>query len=144
MNATRLLEDLTRLGIRLEAFGDRLRYHPRSAVTAVLADRMKAHKAELLAMLQAPDVQPTDIVAAGWTEQETPDGWRILERADMAGLEIIDLPDPCPNCGGLEVWQDMAGELYCVTCSPAPDTGERLRRLAALARARHPVHTEAV
>jgi hypothetical protein len=44
--------DLARLGIRLEAHGDRLRYSPRSAVTPDLSDRMKAHKNQLLAMLR--------------------------------------------------------------------------------------------
>ena len=52
MRAAQLMADLTRLGIRLEAHGDRLRYSPRSAVTPELVDRMKAHKPELLAMLQ--------------------------------------------------------------------------------------------
>lgn len=45
------MTDLARLGIRIEARGDRLRYSPRSAVTPDLTDRMKAHKGELLAIL---------------------------------------------------------------------------------------------
>ena len=48
MSAAQLMTDLTRLGIHVEAHGDRLRYSPRSAVTPDLADRMKAHKGELL------------------------------------------------------------------------------------------------
>jgi hypothetical protein len=52
MNAGELFSKLARLGIRLKAEGDRLRFAPRSAVTPDLADRMKAHKAELLAMLR--------------------------------------------------------------------------------------------
>ena len=52
MSAARLMANLNRLGIRLEARGDRLRYSPRSAVTPDLADRMKAHKGELLAILR--------------------------------------------------------------------------------------------
>ena len=51
MSTTNLIANLTRLGIRLEGHGDRLRYSPRSAVTPDLADRMKALKGELLAML---------------------------------------------------------------------------------------------
>ena len=58
MTATRLIADLARLGIRLEAHGDRLRYSPRSAVTPDLADRMKAHKAELLAILRRDPDDP--------------------------------------------------------------------------------------
>jgi len=53
--ATRLMADLARLGIRLRANGNRLRYSPRSAVTPDLANRMKAHKGELLAILRTGD-----------------------------------------------------------------------------------------
>jgi len=56
VTVTQLMVDLTRLGIRLEANGDRLRYSPRLAVTPELADRMKAHKDELLAILTADPV----------------------------------------------------------------------------------------
>lgn len=52
MSAAQLFTDLARLGIQIEAHGDRLRYSPRSAVTPDLADRMKAHKSELLAILR--------------------------------------------------------------------------------------------
>jgi hypothetical protein len=64
MSAAELLLDLGQLGIRLEADGDRLRYHPRSAVTLDLLDRLKAHKADLLAMLRpAPEAAPALPVA---------------------------------------------------------------------------------
>ena len=57
MSATELLSDLGLLGIRLEADGERLRYHPRSALTLDLVERLKAHKAELLTLLRPmPDV----------------------------------------------------------------------------------------
>jgi hypothetical protein len=57
MSAAQLIiADLTRLGIRLEANGDRLRYSPRSAVTPDLANRMETHKSELLAILTADPV----------------------------------------------------------------------------------------
>ena len=51
MSAADLLLDMGRLGIRLEADGERLRYFPRSALTPDLLDRLKAHKGELLATL---------------------------------------------------------------------------------------------
>lgn len=60
MRAAELLMDLGRLGIRLEADGERLRYRPQSALTPDLLYRLKAHKAELLAMLRpAPEAVPT-------------------------------------------------------------------------------------
>lgn len=58
MSVARLMTDLTRLGIRIEAHGDRLRYSPRSAMTPDLADRLKAHKAELLSILRGGDESP--------------------------------------------------------------------------------------
>ena len=63
MSAAKLMADLTRLRIRLEVHGDRLRYSPRTAVTPELANRMKAHKGELLAMLRLPIDSPTAFAA---------------------------------------------------------------------------------
>ena len=50
-----ILAIVARLGIVLEPRGDKLRYHPRSAMTQELAARIKANKAELLALLQRDD-----------------------------------------------------------------------------------------
>jgi hypothetical protein len=47
-----LVAELTRRGIELRAHGDRLRYRPRSAMTAGLAQRVQAHKSALLALLR--------------------------------------------------------------------------------------------
>jgi hypothetical protein len=60
MSAAQLLADLARLNVRLEVHGDRLRFHPRSAMTPELLDLMKAHKAELLVLLRPKrrDVAP--------------------------------------------------------------------------------------
>jgi hypothetical protein len=52
MTAAELLIELNRRGIRLEADGDRLRYHPRSAVTPDLEARLKYQKPSLLAALR--------------------------------------------------------------------------------------------
>ena len=67
-SASDLMVDLARLGIQLEAHGDRLRYSPRSAVTPDLADRMKAHKAELLAILRPEIEAPNDQRFDDWPE----------------------------------------------------------------------------
>jgi len=53
--AAALLAELTRHGIELKAWGNRLRYRPRSAMTPDLAARVKAHKPELLKLLAAGD-----------------------------------------------------------------------------------------
>ncbi len=52
MSAAELLLDLGRVGILLEADGERLRYCPQSAMTPDLLGRLKTHKAELLALLR--------------------------------------------------------------------------------------------
>ncbi|MEE8523718.1 MAG: amino acid adenylation domain-containing protein [Thermoanaerobaculia bacterium] len=55
MNATRLLRDLHRAGVRLWIEGERLRYRgPESALTVDVRERMKRHKAELLALIRQP------------------------------------------------------------------------------------------
>ncbi len=46
-----LLADLTGRGIELRAEGGRLRFRPVAAMTPELAERVKAHKGELLALL---------------------------------------------------------------------------------------------
>ena len=52
MSAAQLMTDLARLGICIEAHGDRLRYSPKSTVTPDMAARMKDHKGNLLAILR--------------------------------------------------------------------------------------------
>lgn len=52
MSVVELLLDLRRLGIRLEADGERLRYTPRDALTPDLLARLKEHKADILASLR--------------------------------------------------------------------------------------------
>jgi len=49
-----LWAELAAKNIELEAAGERLRFRPREKVTPDLATRLKAHKAELLALLQRP------------------------------------------------------------------------------------------
>ena len=167
MSAAQLMTDLTRLGIHVEAHGDRLRYSPRSAVTPDLADRMKAHKGELLAILrrgpEAPTIGLPDATAvwqtaldrlegdplfppgvmealraadARWADDpeageadETIDSTPGRSRADET-IEVIDPPDPCPECGTLELWQSLAGNWRCLRCDP-PTKARRLRERAA-------------
>ena len=134
MSAMKLLADSARLGIRLEAHGDRLRYAPRSAVTPDLADRLKAHKGELLAILRqeapVPDVVLTDAAEGHcddldlWAEDLLPDGpngWPV---------NSFEPPDPCPECGMLEMWQTAEGNWRCERCDP-PTTAWRLLELVA-------------
>ena len=50
-----VLIEIARRGVQLRGDGGRLGYRPRSALTPDLAEQLKAHKAELLALLRAAD-----------------------------------------------------------------------------------------
>lgn len=70
MSAVQPMADLVRLGIRIEAHGDPLRYSVRSTVTPDLADRMKAHKREPLGILQGdPEACAAGLDGAGEVRQ---------------------------------------------------------------------------
>lgn len=116
MSVAELLSDLGRLGIQLEADGERLRYHPRSALTPDLLGQLKAHKGELLTLLRdasdfdsasAPDAEPAPTTEKrthrmsqelrGWVEA-TPDTWQNTDPA-IAAEEIC-------RCGSL-TWRDV-------------------------------------
>ena len=98
MTATQLIADLTRMGIQLEAHGERLRYSPRSRVTPVLAQSMKKHKPELLAILrhdaEAPEIDlthPTVLWQAALDELEGDPQFpsHLMESLRFAKVELI-------------------------------------------------------
>lgn len=60
MSAAKLLSDLTRLRVRVQRHGDSLRYAPKTAITPDLAERMKANKCDLLALLTDEPVTQDD------------------------------------------------------------------------------------
>jgi hypothetical protein len=121
MSAAQLITDLARLGIRIKAHGDRLRYSPRSAVTPDLADRMKAHKGKLLAILRRDPDSPAEMREAvgvdDWTD----------------GTVNPDDVTPCPQCGSHEAWQTLPGDWRCLRCDP-PTTARQLRQMATRLR----------
>ncbi len=81
MTTSELVKDLKRLGIRLEAHGDRLRYSPRSAVTPDVVAELKRHKGDLLAILRSqidtPAIDLTDATAV-WNA--------VLDRVEGSAL----------------------------------------------------------
>jgi len=152
MSAAQLITDLARLGVRIEAHGDRLRYTPRSAVTPDLADRMKAQKGELLAILRcdskASDIDLTNATAVWRAPLDRLDGDLLFPPDEMEALraadaqwgndpkagdsweDAIEPPDPCPKCRTLELWQSLAGNWHCLRCDP-PVKARRLRDVVA-------------
>ena len=106
MTAHELLTDLDRLGIPIEAHGDRLRYSPRSAVTPDLAQRMKAHKPALLAIL-AGETWDTDVLP-----EANEANWAAISDADREYLlGPREQPTPCPWCSGRLVHSETCREL---------------------------------
>lgn len=65
MTTATLIQELRSQGVTLEAVGERLRFHPRSAVPPDLLQRMCDCKAELLAMLHPQDGRSSDAADGG-------------------------------------------------------------------------------
>lgn len=111
-------------GIRLSPDGDEglTIDAPEDALAPDLIERMKVHKAELLAILRPR----TDGSA--------------IDLTDQAGEtdEAIAPPDPCPECGSLELWETLTGRWRCLKCDP-PTIARRLRQRAARLRSKRPV-----
>ena len=133
MNATRLMAKLDTLGIQLEAHGDRLRYWPRSAVTPDMVDQLKTYKVPLLAILQ-DDVGARDVE---YIKLIRPDGGLSWIHPDYVSedLEETASPDPCAQCGTLELWQTILGNWRCLKCDPPAhriDQAESPRRTMTL------------
>ena len=82
MNTATLLRDLEERGVRFEAKDGRLRYHaPAGVLTPEIIDELRAHKAELLALLaclEPPDAQQARDLAAAWRSA-------VRELSDLAG-----------------------------------------------------------
>jgi hypothetical protein len=96
-SATTLLTDLTVCGIDMQPCGDTIRYRPMSAVTPLMLERLRTHKAELLAMLlirRAYDLGNSDLaecMAEAWTGRlaiVTADGIPLAE-AEQTALDQL-------------------------------------------------------
>ncbi len=106
------MADLDRLGIRLEAHGDRLGYFPRSAVTPDLARGMKARKPELLAALRGDDepkfviplMNPDELGPEGWPIDAVPwsVSWDPVTGSVTARKSPEIAPGACDRCGAME------------------------------------------
>lgn len=105
MTAAELLAELTRRGVRLEPRGERLRFYPRSPLTPDLIEALKAHKSEMLNLLNGIDSTQPQLVEFG------PDGWPV-------GSIDPDEIGHCVACGSLEMWQNPTGAWRCKTCCP--------------------------
>jgi TubC N-terminal docking domain len=122
MTAVQLMTDLAHLGIRLDAYGDRLRYSPKSAMTPDLVAQLRDNKAELLAMLCRDDVgadaevdvrtvDPSELGADRWPidtipspapqPQESRSGRQVARTLPRSSIEA------CDRCGSTK-WRDVS------------------------------------
>jgi hypothetical protein len=130
--ASRLIADLARLGIKLEADGDRLRYSPRSALTPDLAKLMKAHKSELLAMLRAGQT-PLSLALVVLASVPAEGNWHKVWDITHGEYDWIDgafdaYPGPigqvCRCHNEQRWWRSIYGDhLICGICHPPVSPG---------------------
>jgi hypothetical protein len=104
-----LMNELAQRGIRIEASDDRLRFAPRSAVTLDLADRMKAHKGKLLAILRSSSI---DLGAC------TVCGAKLLEIPTFDGFLNLECP-ACDRCFGCRPSTDEVAARFATRSSQA-------------------------
>jgi hypothetical protein len=104
MSADELLLELDQRGIRLEAAGDRLRYHPRTALPPELLARLKTLKGDVLALLgrsATPTARLPPLascqVAAERTETVCPCGARTWQDMPIHGGQSVRRD--CGQCG---------------------------------------------
>lgn len=112
---------------------------PQAALTPELVAQLKAHKAELLALLaeraiaQQSDDKPREKAAEAQPQEPSeppllgPDGWPA---------DTVELPAACRTCGGIDLWWDWHDEPHCRGCHPPRYTAPELQKLAARLRAK--------
>ena len=124
MTVVELLAEFGRLGIRLEAQGERLRFHPRSAMTSELLSRLKAHKGELLTLLRPTESPTRPAVDAPPTSAKAVCRCGSTETTDVAIHDGASLRRDCAKCGrfvDFPVWYGRATQRTESNCAiPQP------------------------
>jgi hypothetical protein len=109
MTAAELLTDLERLGVRLEAHGERLRFFPQSAVTGDLLAALKQHKGDVLKLLTAPAAKPTIGKANSRTAYRLVGCGFPAKRVAPVDPRVLASPRiSCPSCGTGRVLPELA------------------------------------
>ncbi len=111
MDAPTLVQTLRRQGIGLVADGDRLRYHPKGALTPALEAQLRRHKWAILALLSADD--PEVRRRAEVMRRQVP------EAGPLPFLTTRDVPrgtHGCLSCG--DPLPPARGEMLVARCLP--------------------------
>jgi len=141
--AGELLVELFRRGVTVKADGDKLRFFPRSKLTPELVEQLRQHKGAILKTLSrvlvpARPAKPSTGPTLDTADETLPAPRESAGSVDAGWLDGGDeLPDlePCPQCGGLELWESCGWPRpwLCLRCDPPT---RALRLLDALEQIR--------
>lgn len=116
-----LLADLAARGVELAVEGGRLRYRPRAAVTGLLAERLKEHKADLLHLLRSGQgcsiAELAVLAGAGLAPADVPGLAQVKAAFADLGATVVGFE---PRAGALsaedipEEWRDTYEERAAV------------------------------
>lgn len=137
MNAAVLLHQLRQAGICLRARGDKLVVEaPEGALTDELRATLRAHKAEILALLGAAQVASLDQrVEAALAELDPEVAWRV--RAFWPQIPPRPAPLPTFTARPPAAWPPVApGALACNSCGEPVGEGYLYRCRACVEAAR--------
>lgn len=126
-DAAGLLTDLHSAGLTVWLDPDGLAVAPRERLTAELANRIRAQRDELVAVLGEK---------ASYLLEDV---FRKFGKSHADSLVA-----PCDSCGGLDQWQDAVGAWRCSLCDPHAGHGVRLLAARARILARQPVRVDHV
>ena len=122
MTAPQLLSHLRQRGIKLTACGNTLQYDaPKGELTPKDVEAIRLNKVPLLRLLDDNDHKAID---GGEIVEFDPRCWDSL-------------PDPvdCVKCGSFGCWEDLNGDVHCITRNP-PTNAIRLFKIAEQIRRR--------
>jgi len=61
----------------------------------------------------------------------------VVDEPDLEAIrweDCLDLPDPCPDCGGVVFWWDPSRDRRCLRCQPPTAAIRLLERAQAIRR----------
>lgn len=111
MTAAALLAELRSRGVELVPWGDRVRFRPASIVTPYLRERLREHKAEVLAMLITPAPAPFDL---GRGERSYAAPWP--DSVPGLGARTVGPFESCQGCGRGS-WIRYGDLVLCLACA---------------------------
>jgi len=141
MTAAALLGDLRTRGVAFSIDGGKLIIDaPRGVLAEADVARLRAHKPELLALLQtapASHAEAVEWLADPQQQPEAHDTADAFHDSPTALWEAAEEPgDGCPRCGSLAAWWSPLDTRRCLNCEPPRPDADAIRAKAARIRQR--------